>query len=301
LTEGRIIKALAGYYYVAVSCTDGVYGKIYQCRGRGILRRGVQTPLVGDLVRVTPQDEEEAVVEEILPRVNAFIRPPVANVDLFLVTVAAADPAPSLELTDRFLVTAEAARADAAVLINKDDLAPAAAKRIARVYEGIYPVLVLSAAKGEGIEALRRLVRGRRCAFAGASGVGKTSLLALLTGASDLVHVTGGVSAKTRRGKHTTRHVEIHPLTDGTMLYDTPGFSSFEADRASDLTEETPDRFFPEFAPYLGTCRFDDCVHENEPECAVRLAVEDGKVQRSRYQSYIGLRAALQEAARNKY
>lgn len=299
MTEGRIIKALAGYYYVEVSCEHDEYGKIYQCRGRGILRREGHTPLVGDMVRITVQDDEEAVVEEILPRINAFIRPPVSNVDLFLVTVAAADPAPSLELTDRFLVTAEAARADAAVLVNKDDLSSKTVDRIVRIYDGIYPVIRLSAKTGEGLDSLRNLVRGRRCAFAGASGVGKTSLLARLTGESG--HVTGEVSAKTGRGKHTTRHVEIHSLDEGTMLYDTPGFSSFEADRASDLTEESPDMFFPEFAPYLGECRFDNCVHENEPDCAVRRAVEEGKIGRSRYQSYISLKAVLQEAERNKY
>ena len=284
---------------MAVSCEHDEYGKIYQCRGRGILRRDGQTPLVGDMVRITLQDEEEAVVEEILLRTNAFIRPPVSNVELFLVTVAAADPSPSWALTDRFLVTAEAARADAAILVNKDDLAPAVADRFVSTYDGIYPVLRLSAKTGEGIDLLRDLVKARRCAFAGASGVGKTSLLARLTGESG--HVTGDVSSKTGRGKHTTRHVEIHTLKDGTMLYDTPGFSSFEADRAADLTDETPDMFFPEFAEYLGECKFDNCVHENEPDCAVRLAVEQGKIGRTRYKSYIELLTALREAARNKY
>ena len=279
MTEGRIIKALAGFYYVDTG------GASYRCRARGIFKNEGLTPLVGDRVRITVLDEEEGVVDEMLPRKNAFIRPPVANVDIFVVTVAAASPEPNLELIDRFLVTAEAAEADACICINKDDLSPVQAKRIAGVYRGIYPAVIMSAMTGEGIPELKGLIAGRSAAFAGASGVGKTSLIALLTGEEGLE--TGGVSEKTGRGKHTTRHVELFAFADGTKVYDTPGFTSFEAASAADLSETDVGELFPEFQDYSEGCRFKDCRHENEPGCAVIAALESGGVKRSRYESYL--------------
>ena len=290
MTEGQIVKALAGFYYVDVGG-----GRVYQCRARGIFKKDGVTPLVGDHVRIVVQDEEEGVVDEILPRRNEFIRPPVSNVDVFVVTVAAAEPEPSLEMTDRFLVTAEAADADACICVNKDDLSPAQARRLAEVYDGLYPVIVMSALTGEGVPELRALIAGRSAAFAGASGVGKTSLIALLTGDEGLE--TGDVSAKTGRGRHTTRHVEIFALADGTKVYDTPGFTSFEAVEASDFAEINVDALFPEFQELLEHCRFNDCRHENEPDCAVRAGVEAGIVKRSRYESYIKLLAAADRAS----
>ena len=288
MTDGLIVKALAGFYYV-----DTGGDTVYRCRARGIFKKDGVTPLVGDLVGISVQDEEEGVVDEIRARRNAFIRPPVANVDVFVVTVAAAEPEPSLELTDRFLVTAEAADADACVCINKDDLSPVQAKRFADVYEGIYPTVVMSALTGEGVPELRRIISGRSAAFAGASGVGKTSLIALLTGEEGLE--TGGVSAKTGRGKHTTRHVELFILPDGTKVYDTPGFTSFEAAEAADLSDFIPGMLFPEFQEHMDGCRFKDCRHENEPDCGVLAALEAGKVKRSRYASYLRLLKGLDE------
>ncbi|MDR3364789.1 MAG: ribosome small subunit-dependent GTPase A [Clostridiales Family XIII bacterium] len=288
---GQIVKALAGYYYVDTG------EAVYQCRARGIFKKDGVTPLAGDRVRIVVQDAEEGVVDEILPRKNAFIRPPVANIDLFAVTVAAAAPETSLELTDRFLAMAEAAEADACVCINKDDLSPAAAKRIEGVYQDIYPAVVLSAATGEGVGELRALVAGRSVAFAGASGVGKTSLIALLADEGALK--TGDVSARTGRGRHTTRHVEIFTLADGTKIYDTPGFTSFEATVAADLSDFSAAELFPEFRGYLGACRYRDCLHENEPDCAVREALASGAVKRSRYASYLKLLAEMKDAENN--
>ena len=279
MAEGQIVKALAGFYYVDTG------GKVYQCRARGIFKKDGLTPLVGDHVRISVQDEEEGVVDEMLPRKNEFIRPPVANVDIFVVTVAAASPEPSLEMTDRFLVTAEAADADACLCVNKDDLSPVQAKRIAGVYEGLYPTVIISALTGEGISSLKALITGRSAAFAGASGVGKTSLIALLTGEDSLE--INDVSAKTGRGRHTTRHVEIFTLPDGTKVYDTPGFTSFEAAAASDLTDMNIDALFPEFMAYKEDCRFRNCRHENEPDCAVRMALDKGQIKKSRYGTYI--------------
>ena len=281
MTDGQIVKALAGFYYVDTR------EAVYRCRARGIFKKDGVTPLVGDFVRIVIQDEEEGVVNEIMPRRNAFVRPPVANVDMFVVTVAAAEPEPSLELCDRFLLTAEAAYADACVCINKEDLSQRQAERIAAVYDGIYPTVVASAMTGEGIPRLRAAIAGKSAAFAGASGVGKTSLIALLSGDGGLE--TGDVSVKTGRGKHTTRHVEIFALSDGTKVYDTPGFTSFEAAEAADLSDMNIGELFPEFADYADECRFKNCRHENEPGCAVRAAVETGGVKDSRYSSYLKL------------
>ncbi|MDR1816162.1 MAG: ribosome small subunit-dependent GTPase A [Clostridiales Family XIII bacterium] len=282
MPDGRIVKALSGYYYVDTG------DAVWQCRARGIFKKDGVTPLVGDEVRMSVTDEKdgEGVVEEILPRVNAFIRPPVANVEMFLVTVAATEPEPNPELTDRFLVSAEAADAEAVVVINKDDLSPVQAKRIAAIYKDVYPVAIVSAENGEGMDALWALVRGKRVAFAGASGVGKTSLLACLLDDVQAGLETGAVSRKTGRGKHTTRHVEIFRCADGTMLYDTPGFSSFEPSEAADLAGECLGRLFPEFAEPSESCRFDDCTHTHEPDCAVRAALEAGRIRPSRYASY---------------
>ncbi|MDR3305889.1 MAG: ribosome small subunit-dependent GTPase A [Clostridiales Family XIII bacterium] len=291
LKSGQIVKALAGYYYVNTGAV------IYMCRARGIFKKDGITPLVGDYVRIAVTDaaDEEGVVEDIEPRRNAFIRPPVANVDIFLVTVAAASPEPNLETTDKFLVSAEAARADAVICVNKDDLSPAAARRIAAIYRGVYPAILLSAATGEGVAELAALIRGKSVAFAGASGVGKTSLLSRLTGIADLA--VGDISRKTERGKHTTRHVEIFRAEDGTRIYDTPGFTAFEAAGKADIPDgERADQLFPEFRGYLGGCRFDNCRHDLEPGCAVRDAVDAGKIRPSRYRSYLSLIAAVKKA-----
>jgi len=278
---GQIVKALAGFYYVDTG------EKVYQCRARGIFKKDGVTPLVGDFVKIIIQDEEEGVVDAVEPRRNAFVRPPVANVDIFVVTVSTSEPEPSLELTDRFLVTAEAAEAEACVCINKDDLLPAEALKIAAVYNDLYPTVILSALTGDGIPELKSLIAGKSAAFAGASGVGKTSLVALLTGEPGLE--TGDVSGKTKRGRHTTRHVEIFRLPDGTRIYDTPGFTSFEAAEAADLLDLNLDALFPEFETCLGNCRYNDCAHADEPGCAVRSALAGGDIKRSRYESYIKL------------
>ena len=279
--QGQIVKSLAGFYYVDTGKAE------YRCRARGIFKKEGVTPLVGDRVLITPQDDEEGVVDEILPRKNEFIRPLVANVDVFVITVATAEPEPNPEIIDRFLVTAELADADACLCVNKDDLESARAKRIADVYNGLYPTVVTSALTGEGLEELRLAIKGRSAAFAGASGVGKTSLIALLTGDERLK--VGGVSERTGRGRHTTRHVEILTLADGTKVYDTPGFTSFEAAAASDFTDANIGALFPEFAALTDECRFNDCRHDFEPGCAVLAALENGTIKRSRYESYIKL------------
>ncbi|MCL2493879.1 MAG: ribosome small subunit-dependent GTPase A [Clostridiales bacterium] len=299
MTEGRIAKALSGFFYVDTQDSENGEHRVYQCRARGIFRKEGIVPLVGDFVRmrITDKADDEGIVEEIFPRRNAFVRPPVANIDLFFVTLAAADPEPNPALTDLFLANAEAAHADAAVIVNKEDLDPVRAKRVASVYKGVYPVCLVSAKTGEGVDSLRLLAAGKNVAFAGASGVGKTSLLVRLAGMDGRggqgVPETGGVSRRTGRGRHTTRHVEIFKAENGARYFDTPGFSSFDFTEAGDgifgLADDRTDSLFPEFRPWLGQCRFDDCTHTCEPDCAVRAALAAGKIRASRYESYVKL------------
>ena len=289
MTKGQIVKALAGYYFVK-TC-EGVY----MCRARGIFKKNNITPLVGDFVNITIQDEEEGVIEEILPRKNAFVRPPVANVDMFIVTVSVVSPEINTEIIDKFLVSAEAANAEAVLCINKVDLSASEAKRIEKIYKKIYNVVLVSALTGEGEDELIEICKGKNVAFAGASGVGKTSLLGRITKLDNLE--TGDVSRKTGRGKHTTRLVEIFETSDGTKIYDTPGFTSFDV---IEIGDERLDRFFPEFKKYLGKCRFDNCAHEVEPDCAIIEAVEKGEIGKTRYRSYLTLLEIIRTGIKKK-
>ncbi|MDR1271386.1 MAG: ribosome small subunit-dependent GTPase A [Clostridiales Family XIII bacterium] len=278
MTSAEIVKATAGYYFA-----DTGRGT-YMCRARGIFKKRGVTPLVGDFASITIQDDGEGVIEEILERRNSFIRPPVANIDMLVVTASVASPSPVTEVIDRLLVSAEAAGAGGVVCINKEDLSEKAAEKLMAVYAPIYPTAVVSAKTGEGTDRLYDIIKGRRAAFAGASGVGKTSLLSVFLDRDDLE--TGDVSAKTGRGRHTTRVVETFRRADGTVLYDTPGFTSFDI---ADTGGEKPGLLFPEFERLVGACRFADCGHTDEPDCAVKAAVKKGSVAKSRYASYLAI------------
>jgi ribosome biogenesis GTPase len=312
--RGAIVKALSGFYYVSVSggdCGDGVSGdggsagrgdvcggaspdasggSVYKCRARGIFKKEGISPLVGDEVLIDVLDEEDGFVTQILPRRNSFVRPAVANIDLFVATVAVCDPDPHTEVLDRLLVTAEAADADAVVCVNKADLGDV--DFLSDIYAGIYDTLPVSARTGEGMDALKAKIAGKRSAFAGPSGVGKSSVINRLIGRDETE--TGVVSRKTGRGKHTTRHVEIFRTDFGAELFDTPGYSSFDGVTAS---SSGLGFFFPEIADAAGGCRFDNCLHADEPECAVRAAVGAGVIAESRYGSYIRM---LNEAMANE-
>jgi ribosome biogenesis GTPase len=288
--DGQIVKALSGFYYVKIDNSPGgdSCSATYMCRARGKFKNEGISPLVGDFVRIEIQDDEEGVVDEILPRHNSFIRPPVANIDAFLIVMAVTDPSPNLEILDKLLVNAEAARADAIICMNKADTEEdeIVARKFTRAYKGIYPVLYVSAKTGRGLADVREAIFERTVALAGPSGVGKTSMISALTGDTDLE--TGELSRKTGRGKHTTRSVELFDLGDDTKIMDTPGFTSFEADVSGD---ERIDQMFPDFASYIGKCRFVNCTHENEPGCAVIEALEKRKISESRYNTYLKLLA----------
>ena len=263
MEEYRIIKALSGFYYVQAE--DGVV----ECRARGRFRRQDQSPLVGDFVRITRQGDK-GVLEALLPRKNAFIRPAVANIDQLVVLASCAIPVTEPFLIDRVLAIAQLQNVPALVVVNKDDLAPA--QPLAEIYRraGV-PVLVTSAETGEGIEALREALAGKLSCLTGNSGVGKSSLLN--RACPQLRLPVGEVSEKLGRGRHTTRHIELYSLGSNTFVADTPGFSAFDTERMELVHKEQLQYAFPEFAPYLGHCQFPDCAHRKEPGCAVRKAL----------------------------
>jgi ribosome biogenesis GTPase len=293
--RGRIVKALSGFWYVDTG------EAIFRCRARGLFKKNDLTPLVGDIAEMDQQDEEEGFITEIEPRRNEFIRPPIANVDAFAVVIAAGDPEPNPEILDRFLVTAEYSEVDAIICLNKIDLAERSAKArrvvkfIKEVYEPIYPVVCSSALAGDGLDELKGMLRGKQVAFTGPSGVGKTSILnhflAFGEDAEEALE-TGAVSLKTRRGKHTTRHVELFDTDFGARIFDTPGYTAFETTEAA---EDELDGCYPEFESYLGKCRYDNCRHITEPGCGVREAVSRGEIAETRYDGYIRQLAAIKE------
>lgn len=276
MEEYRIIKALSGFYYVQTE--DG----IVECRARGRFRRQDQSPLAGDFVRITRQGDK-GVLEALLPRKNAFIRPAVANIDQLVVLASCAIPVTEPFLIDRVLAIAQLQNVPALVVVNKDDLAPA--QPLAEIYRraGV-PVLVTSAETGEGIEALREALAGKLSCLTGNSGVGKSSLLN--RACPQLQLPVGEVSEKLGRGRHTTRHIELYSLGSNTFVADTPGFSAFDTERMELVHKEQLQYAFPEFAPYLGHCQFPDCAHRKEPGCAVRKALAEGKIGQTRYSSY---------------
>ena len=277
--SGRIVRSLSGFYDVQ---TDG---GLITCRGRGHLRKGNDSPLTGDMVEITIE-QGKGMVERILPRRNRFVRPAVANVDGLVIFASNANPVTDPFLVDR--VTAIAGDQDVPVhiCVNKCDLDPAV--DLVRIYRHAgFPVIQASAVTGEGVEELRGLLTGKLTAFTGNTGVGKSSMLNALC--PHLGLATGEVSEKLGRGRHTTRHVELYRLDETTYVADTPGFSSFDTEQMDVILKENLQYAFPDFAPYLGQCQFHDCSHRAEPGCGVRQAVEAGKLEKTRYDSYLRL------------
>ncbi len=286
-SEGIIIKALSGFYYVA----DGK-GSVVECRARGRFRNEDVTPLVGDRVRYSLDTAGKGRVDELLPRENYFIRPAVANVNQLVILASGVNPVTDPFLIDKVAVTAERAGCGVLICINKDDLDPG--DRLYHIYSGIgYGVIRTSALTGDGIEELKKALSGRISVLTGNSGVGKSSVLnALQPGLSLKV---GEVSEKLGRGRHTTRHVELFSLGNGTFIADTPGFASFDFEEWSPIPKDELQHLFPEISKHIGSCRFRDCAHINEPGCAVLKAVEGGLISPSRHGSYVRM---YQESSR---
>ena len=278
-TEGRILRSLSGFYDVQTP------GGLITCRARGILRKAGNSPLTGDLVEISVE-KGKGMVERILPRKNHFIRPAVANVDALVVFAANVNPVTEPFLIDRVAAIAGDQNVDVYLCVNKCDLDPA--YDLVRIYEHAgFPVICTSAETGEGVQELRSLLEGKLTAFTGNSGVGKSSILNRLS--PELKLETGEVSEKLGRGRHTTRHVELYRLGEDTYVADTPGFSSFDTDQMELILKENLQYAFPDFGSFIGKCRFDDCSHRKEPDCAVRAAVEAGEIEKSRYESYLKL------------
>ena len=278
-TEGRIIRSLSGFYEVQTA--EGTV----TCRARGSLRRTAETPLTGDLVTISVE-RGKGMVEKIHPRRNSFVRPAVANVDALVVFAANVNPVTEPFLIDRVAAIAGDQEVPVYLCVNKCDLDPA--EDLVRIYEHAgFSVISTSAETGDGVDRLRELLTGKLVAFTGNSGVGKSSILNRLCPQLELP--TGEVSEKLGRGRHTTRHVELYSLGEDTYVADTPGFSSFDTDQMDVILKENLQYAFPDFGRYLSDCQFRDCSHRKEPGCAVRAALENGDIERSRYDSYLKL------------
>lgn len=290
--QGKIIKGIAGFYYVKAAESG-----IYECKAKGIFRKEKIKPLVGDNVEIEVLSEEEMLgnITEILPRKNELIRPAVANVDQALVIFSAREPAPNLSLLDRFLVIMEKQDVPVMICFNKQDLARTGELEEMRdIYSACgYQVLLASASRQEGVEELKAMLRGKTTTVAGPSGVGKSSLTNLLQ--EGVVMETGEISKKLGRGRHTTRHSQMIEIEPGTYLLDTPGFTSFYVE---DIEKEELRYYFREFAQYEGKCRFQGCSHTHEPGCAVKEALGRGEVSEKRYNSYLELYRELAEKRR---
>jgi ribosome biogenesis GTPase len=288
VTEGTIVKGIGGFYYVKTA------DKTYQCKARGIFRKDGMMPYVGDRVEIEPLDDDEAVITRIFPRKNQFIRPPVANVDCLIITAALKKPELNLYIIDKFLIMAEYQHTEIGICLNKVDLAePGEIDAFLEIYEGLYPVICVSGKTGEGLDELRKFLAGRKCAFAGPSGVGKSTLLNRLE--DTFMAETGEISEKSQRGKHTTRHVELFQLSDDSMIFDTPGFTSFEV---LDAEEQELAFLYPEMASLIGQCKYHNCRHVSEPGCQIRVAAEEGTIHASRYDSYCRQLKEIQEMRR---
>ena len=283
--SGRIVKALSGFYYVDCG------GKTVECRARGVFRKERVTPLVGDLVTITVE-RGKGTVETILPRKNSFLRPAVSNLDALVVLASGANPVTDPFLIDRVCAIAGDRAVPVLLCVNKIDLT--AAERLIAIYRHAgFAVFPTSAETGEGIEALHAAIRGKTVAFTGNSGVGKSSVLNCLD--RRFAIETGEVSEKLGRGRHTTRHVELYALGEDTFAIDTPGFSSFDTERMELVLKENLQYAFPDFAPFLGKCRYHDCAHLREPDCAVTQALADGLLEPTRYESYVRLYESAKE------
>ena len=283
--DGRILKGIGGFYYV--DTTQG----LVECKARGKFRKTIGKPIVGDLVELEVQPDGTGYLLEIRSRKNSLIRPAVANLDLIVIVATEASPKTDPFLIDKVIAIAENKGIEPCVVLNKCDLDPS--DTLYRTYQKVgIPVFRVSAQTGEGLAALRAYLQGKAAAFAGNSGVGKSSLLNCLI--PDFGAETGAISDRIGRGKHTTRHVELVPYQGG-YIADTPGFSSFDTEQMDLVLREDLQYAFREFEPYLMQCQFTGCAHVKEKGCAIRAAVAAGEIPQSRYDSYVKLYESVKD------
>ncbi len=283
--DNVIMKGIAGFYYVKTP------NGLLETKAKGIFRKRGQTPLAGDIVDLEEQDGSW-VISGIRERKNSFVRPAIANLDVFFLIVSTTQPVPSTWVIDQLLAAALEKEVKVVLVVTKNDLSDGT--ELAELYRrsGI-PVIVANAAEGTGVAEIRERIAGNVCVFCGNSGVGKSTLLNAVMPEAGLE--TGEISQKLGRGRHTTRQVELFESCGG-LVADTPGFSSLDLERAAPIPKENLQFAFPEMEPYLMQCRFTGCSHTCEKGCAVRQAVEEGKIAPSRYQSY----QMMYEQAKNR-
>lgn len=271
---GRIIKGIGGFYYVEAS------GLLYECKAKGILRKKRITPLVGDFVTISVNDRSENTIDEILERKNTLVRPPLANVDILTIVVSTCSPIPNFLVIDKLISIAENKSIEPVIIVTKNDLV--CGDDIAQVYSNSGFMVFTS----DDIENIKAYLNGKVVAFTGNSGVGKSTLLNKID--TRLGLSTGEISEKLGRGRHTTRHVELFKIGDG-YIADTPGFSSVDMERCERVLKSDLAYCFREFRRYLGECRFTSCAHINDLGCAITQALNEGKIEQTRYNSYVSL------------
>ena len=276
--NGIIIKGIGGFYYVEAA--DGI---VYECRARGVFRKEKITPLAGDRVEITVESNNKNSIDKILERRNFFKRPPIANVDTLVIVSSVCDPRPNLLIIDRLTAVASYKNVEPIIVFTKDDLQ--SANEFVKIYTNAgFKTFAVSNETGEGIEKVKSIIDGGITVFTGNSGVGKSSLINRMY--PDFCLETGEISRKLGRGRHTTRHVELFKVGSG-YISDTPGFSSLDFE-TNDLIKKDELAFcFPDFAYYIGSCRFSTCAHVNDKGCSLVEAVKSGDVERTRHESYV--------------
>ena len=282
---GIIVKALSGFYYVKTE--EG----IYTCKARGNFRQKGVSPLVGDRVEITASPDFTGAVESIMPRKTCLNRPPVANIEKLFILSSYENPAPNTTVIDKLTVIARHKGIEPIIVFNKSDMGDFG--EYIRIYQNAgFKTFSVSALNGVGIEAIKEELKGSISAFTGNSGVGKSSLLNAMLG-DDIIE-TGEVSEKLGRGRHTTRHTEIYPLSFGGFVADTPGFSSIDSGDDFALKEHLAE-YFEDFGDYIYECQFSSCSHTKEKGCAVIKAVKEGRIEKTRHESYVALFEELKD------